>query len=205
MQLLHHYWVDRNNPSVYLTATNNQGKFLPRIEGLDIVHRFTDENGIECFLSQVPDEEEVTEVDPFSGITRTYIKYRVTETEGAGMKIIDQATWDQLIADYDARQTVLRWDVTREYRDQLLQLTDWVVIKAKETGVNLSAEFKTWRQSLRDLPNSTPFPITLPVAPAPVEGVEESVQGAYGGALRSVPMINDPLPAPVIDPFLGIE
>ena len=204
MQLLHHYWVDRNNPSVYLTNTNNQGKFLPRVEGLDIVHRFTDENGIECFLSQVPDEEEVTETDPFSGFTRTYIKYKITETEGPGMTIVDQATWDQLVADYDARQTVLRWDVTRKYRDQLLALTDWVVIKAKETGSNLSTEFKNWRQELRDLPTQTAFPITLPVAPAPVEGVELTLQGAYEGELRSVSMINDPLPAPEID-LLGIE
>ena len=204
MQLLHHYWVDRNNPSVYLTTTNNQGKFLPRIEGLEIVHRFTDENGIECFLSQVPDEEEVTETDPYSGITRTYIRYKVTETEGAGMTIVDQATWDSLVAAYDVRQTTARWDVVRTYRDKLLLATDWVVVKAKETGANLSADFKTWRQALRDLPTAETFPITLPTAPAPVEGVEETLQGAYEGELRSVPMINDPLPAPEID-LLGIE
>ena len=203
MQLLHHYWVDRNNPSVYVTTTNNQGKFLPRIEGLEIVHRLTDENGIECFLSQIPDEEEVTETDPYSGITRTYTRYRVTETEGAGLKIVNQTTWDQLIADFDTRQEAKRVDVVRKYRSQLLDKTDWVVVKAKETGGTLSADFKSWRTSLRDLPTVGITTHTLPTAPAPVEGVEDTVQGAYESDLRAVGMINDPLPAPTGLP--GIE
>ena len=46
----------------------------------------------------------------------------------------------------------------RTQRDKLLQETDWVVIKAKETGTNLSAEFKTYRQELRDITEQEQFP-----------------------------------------------
>ena len=201
MQLLHHYWVDRNNPSVYVTTTNNQGKTLPRIEGLEIIHRLTDENGIDCFLSRIPDEEEVTET--VDGVTRTYTRYRVTETEGAGLNIVTQTEWDQIITDFDARQNTKRVDVVRKYRDQLLNKTDWVVVKAKETGGTLSTDFKSWRTSLRDLPTVGITTHTLPTAPVPVEGVEDTVQSAYESELRAVRMITDPLPASTDLP--GIE
>ena len=42
----------------------------------------------------------------------------------------------------------------RQKRDRLLAKDDWKVIKAKETGSTLSAGFKTYRQSLRDLPGT---------------------------------------------------
>ncbi len=40
----------------------------------------------------------------------------------------------------------------RNTRDNLLNQTDWKVIKASEQGEELSEEFKTWRQNLRDVP-----------------------------------------------------
>lgn len=40
----------------------------------------------------------------------------------------------------------------RNTRDNLLNQTDWKVIKASEQGEELSEEFKTWRQNLRDIP-----------------------------------------------------
>ena len=39
-------------------------------------------------------------------------------------------------------------------RDKRLVKDDWKVIKAKETGSNLSTAFKTYRQELRDLPST---------------------------------------------------
>ncbi len=42
----------------------------------------------------------------------------------------------------------------REERDKRLLKTDWVVIKSNETGVGISTEWKTYRQSLRDLPTT---------------------------------------------------
>ena len=40
----------------------------------------------------------------------------------------------------------------RDIRDNILNKTDWKVIKASEQGEELSEEFKTWRQNLRDIP-----------------------------------------------------
>ena len=42
----------------------------------------------------------------------------------------------------------------RVERDKRLAKDDWKVIKAKETGSNLSTAFKTYRQALRDLPST---------------------------------------------------
>ena len=39
-------------------------------------------------------------------------------------------------------------------RDKRLVKDDWKIIKAKETGSNLSTAFKTYRQALRDLPST---------------------------------------------------
>ena len=39
-------------------------------------------------------------------------------------------------------------------RDKRLVKDDWKVVKAKETGTNLTTAFKTYRQALRDLPST---------------------------------------------------
>ena len=40
----------------------------------------------------------------------------------------------------------------RDKRDNFLKKTDWKIIKANEQGKELSEEFKTWRQNLRNIP-----------------------------------------------------
>ena len=42
----------------------------------------------------------------------------------------------------------------RVERDKRLAKDDWKVVKAKETGTNLTSAFKTYRQALRDLPST---------------------------------------------------
>ena len=42
----------------------------------------------------------------------------------------------------------------RVERDKRLAKDDWKVVKAKETGTNLSTAFKNYRQALRDLPST---------------------------------------------------
>lgn len=49
-------------------------------------------------------------------------------------------------------------DYKRKQRDKLLAESDWVVIKAKETGANIPAGWKAYRQALRDLPEQEGFP-----------------------------------------------
>jgi len=177
-QLLKHYLVDRDNLEVFATTPEQFSRPLfgtmgPNIEGLQGVHTLVDENGIRYFLATCPDETVIQEVE--------------------GLKILTQAEWDAEITAYDVRQEEKRWGFIRKYRDQLLTQTDWIVIKAKEQGTNLSDEFKTWRQSLRDLPNAVTFPLELPVAPEGVT-VDQATYDAYIEELRSIPMINDPLP-----------
>lgn len=178
-QLVKHYLVDRDNPSVFATTSEQFsrplfGTMIPNIEGLEIIHSLVDGNGIQYFLSNCPDETTINEVE--------------------GLEVLTQAEWDAEIAAYDARQEAKRWNFIRKYRDQLLAQTDWIVIKAKEQGTTLSTGFKNWRQELRDLPGAATFPLALPAAPSGIS-VEQATYDAYVAELRSVSMINDPLPA----------
>ena len=179
-QLIKHYWVDRDRPGVFATTPE---QFLQPMfgvvgftaEGLVGVHKLTDENEIEFFLSTVPDETVITEVDP-------------------GLSILTQQEWDAEIASYDTRQEAKRRNSVRKYRDQLLNQTDWMVIRSIETGVPpLTQEFTDWRQALRDLPAVEPFPTELPAAPTGVT-VDQSIYDAYIAELRGIHMVNDSLP-----------
>ena len=55
------------------------------------------------------------------------------------------------IAELDGAEAM---KLLRIERDKRLVKDDWKVVKAKETGSNLSAAFKTYRQALRDLPST---------------------------------------------------
>lgn len=178
-KLLKHYWVDRDNLSVFAVTPTQWSRpmfgvisFL--VDGLETIYKLSDENGVEFFLSTCPDETVIEERE--------------------GLKVLTQAEWDAEIAAYDARQEQKRSFFIRKYRDQLLEATDWIVIMANETETVLSTDFKTWRQSLRDLPTLVTFPTELPAAPTGVV-VDQAIYDAYVGELRSIPMINDPLPA----------
>ena len=67
----------------------------------------------------------------------------------------------------DARLLAKQWSRIRAERDNLLSQSDWVVIKAKETGGTISSAWKAYRQDLRDIPSqSDPDNITWPTKPA---------------------------------------
>ena len=55
------------------------------------------------------------------------------------------------IAELEAEEPVR---LLRIERDKKLAATDWKVVKAKELGTNLSADFKAFRQALRVLPST---------------------------------------------------
>ena len=178
-QLLKHYWVDRDNPCVYATTAAHYaqprfGTIAPQIAGLDIQVRLIDENGINYCLSQCPDDTVVPDVD--------------------GVSIVTQDEWDAEIAAFDARQTTARRAVQRKYRDAVLKDTDWVVVKAQETGGSLPDGFAAWRTELRNLPSVGITTDALPAAPAGVV-VTEGLTDDYPGALRGTYLVNDPLPA----------
>lgn len=214
-QLIKHYFINRETQTYALNT--KFGLMLPDIKGLDIIHRLTDENDIPYCLSTCPEyfeyettvsQEVLQELESNPNITVVSSSevsaenetlynvvykeaYILEETEG--LWVITQTDWDNEINSYDARQTQKRIPVLRSVRDEILSSSDWVVIKAKETGEYLSAGFKDWRQSLRDLPEQQVFPSELPTIPVEVQN-DSKVLSAYGrwGEVTSIPMINDP-------------
>ena len=54
--------------------------------------------------------------------------------------------------------TFVSGEVIREQRNHKLDETDWIVIKAYETGTNIPAEWEIYRQSLRDITDHESFP-----------------------------------------------
>ena len=81
-------------------------------------------------------------------------------------------TWNgsEIVKDDDALATYQlaeKWKRVRQDRDRLLNETDWIVTKAKETSTNIPAAWKTYRQALRDVPSqSDPDNITWPSKPS---------------------------------------
>ena len=57
----------------------------------------------------------------------------------------------RLIAEQPAKEA-------RAKRDRLLTESDWVTIRATDTGDPVSTEWQTYRQALRDIPEQTGFP-----------------------------------------------
>lgn len=55
---------------------------------------------------------------------------------------------DAKIAELAAAEPLKR---LRARRNQILQESDWRVVKASETGIPMSNEWKSYRQSLRDI------------------------------------------------------
>ncbi len=64
------------------------------------------------------------------------------------------------MAEYDMDGNILKeptiedkWKVIREMRDELLQATDWVVIKSSESGNEVPTKYIEYRTKLRDIPS----------------------------------------------------
>jgi hypothetical protein len=81
---------------------------------------------------------------------------------------IENKTAEEIAADVASKSAQMR-----AARDRALEASDWRVIRAAETGVALDADWATYRQALRDLPNAEGWPdVTLPHDPdyVPMEG-----------------------------------
>jgi len=66
-------------------------------------------------------------------------------------------SWEQIQAKIAELEAAEPMRLLRMQRNRLLQESDWVTIKAYSQGVEVSAEWKTYLQALRDLPeNSEP-------------------------------------------------
>ena len=143
------------------------------------------------FDPENPGEEPTTQTVTVYDLTYTQ-PYVVTES--VGLTTLSQAQWDSEISTYDTRQQNKRYDVLRVNRNKMLESTDWLVIKSQESNVALSTEFKTWRQELRELPNSVGFPTAYPTLPSSLESdsqLQVLIHTFY--EVKSFQMINDPL------------
>ena len=96
-------------------------------------------------LSFDPAEKKQEQADP-------YISDGVVYT----VRLVD-LTSDEKTAYANAQNANLAAS-QRANRDRLLAETDWMVIKAAETGVALADNWKTYRQALRDLPTHSNWP-----------------------------------------------
>jgi len=65
-----------------------------------------------------------------------------------------------------------------------------------ETSGSVSTDVSNWRQTLRDLPNNVGFPTCYPDLPTIFENDSTlvSLTGSFDHDVRSIVMINDPLP-----------
>ena len=62
-----------------------------------------------------------------------------------------EAEVERLIAEQPAKEAQAK-------RDRLLTESDWVTIRATDTGDPVPTEWQTYRQALRDIPEHTGFP-----------------------------------------------
>lgn len=66
----------------------------------------------------------------------------------------------------DPRTTETQWELVRLDRSGRLTASDWVVVKATETGEPVPQAWQNYRQALRDVANQPdPFSITWPDPP----------------------------------------
>lgn len=68
---------------------------------------------------------------------------------------------------YNAEELEAQWNIIRLERDKLLKSSDYTQISDYDLGIENVEEWKTYRQSLRDLPETqtNPFDISWPNLP----------------------------------------
>lgn len=73
--------------------------------------------------------------------------------------------------DYDSLtwvpQTSIMWEVVRNQRGALIAASDWVILRAMDTGTPVPQAWLDYRQALRDIPETCvdPFNVTWPEIP----------------------------------------
>lgn len=76
------------------------------------------------------------------------------------VSVVDK-TAEEIAADTASKAAQMR-----AARDNALKQSDWRAIRAAETGVAMDADWATYRQALRDLPNAEGWPnVSLPNDP----------------------------------------
>ena len=81
---------------------------------------------------------------------------------------ITQPDREELNAKVTELENAEPYRLLRIERDRRIATSDWRIVMAKETGSNIPAAWKTYRQALRDLPANTSDPekVTWPTRPS---------------------------------------
>lgn len=83
------------------------------------------------------------------------------EGEFAYVVQVVNKTQEEIQADTNAKAAEMR-----AIRDETLKRSDWMVVKAYETGTSVDADWAAYRQALRDLPNAEGWPyVSIPHDP----------------------------------------
>jgi hypothetical protein len=111
--------------------------------------------------------KKVFEFLPHDRATQKLVRVKPYLDQGVCYTVeVQDKTEDEIAADLASKSAKLRAD-----RDAALARSDWMVIKAQETGVALDSEWATYRQALRDLPDANGFPnVDLPLPPGVFAG-----------------------------------
>lgn len=88
--------------------------------------------------------------------------------QSEGKRIVADKNGRPTLADQPAPSADDLAVAARNDRDARLRVCDWVTLRATETGTPVPADWLTYRQALRDVPEQSGFPstITWPKAPA---------------------------------------
>ena len=100
----------------------------------------------------------------------TTVNEVITEWNSTG---ITQPTQEELNAKLIELKANEPFKLLREERNRRLAECDWIVTKNAEYGYNISKEWRTYRQALRDLPSITYRPeiCLLYTSPSPRDGL----------------------------------
>lgn len=91
----------------------------------------------------------------------------LAELTGRGKALAADVQGMPTVIDAPTASTVELATSARKRRNQLLTESDWVVVKAVETGTPVPTQWKAYRKELRNLPEQRGFPETINWPPIP--------------------------------------
>lgn len=96
------------------------------------------------------------------------------ETSSGGDPLTTQEKYKQRVDDYE-RDKISHMEMLRNYRDQKISESDWMVVKASESGGSISTAWSNYRQALRDLPAHSRAPNKFLIADWPLAPGETEI------------------------------
>ena len=124
--------------------------------------QWLDENGVDpVFEGPQATGGTVYQYSQFAGIEQIEGKWYTKYILGPVFTDTPEATAAQQEAAYKAQRDAEQAQAVRRSRNAKLEETDWIVIKAMETGTAVPADVATKRQALRDLTAQAGFPWTV--------------------------------------------